>query len=406
VTRRGRLTLALGLATYVAAWAFGAQALYAPAVGLVLASLAALAWTQLLSRPLRLHRSVDRERPVEGDDVVIRVELETDGGVLPGSVVLHDPAGGLGERDVTVPRDGKRLRTAYRVRRVPRGRYRFSDAEVAIEDPFGLARREQPLADTGTLLVYPRLTRLASLFSERGLRSHGAGRVLLRRPTGFELHSVRDYQNGESLRRVHWPSTARRQQLMVKELEDTPRDEVLVVLDAQEGFTAGKRQDSSFDAQVRAAGSILWTHARRARNARLLVTSGAAAEMVSVRSYDRDWPRAMEILASAEQTGRRPLEAFIADETGVVGRASDLAVVTAALRPTLVEALIARAVSRQQVSIVYVDLPSFEGRRGAAVGMQGAMLRLESAGVPVAMLRRGDDLGAALGPTLEGVAHG
>jgi uncharacterized protein (DUF58 family) len=406
VTRRGRLTLALGLATYVAAWAFGAQALYAPAVGLVLASLAALAWTQLLSRPLRLHRSVDRERPVEGDDVVIRVELETDGGVLPGSVVLHDPAGGLGERDVTVPRDGKRLRTAYRVRRVPRGRYRFSDAEVAIEDPFGLARREQPLADTGTLLVYPRLTRLASLFSERGLRSHGAGRVLLRRPTGFELHSVRDYQNGESLRRVHWPSTARRQQLMVKELEDTPRDEVLVVLDAQEGFTAGKRQDSSFDAQVRAAGSILWTHARRARNARLLVTSGAAAEMVSVRSYDRDWPRAMEILASAEQTGRRPLEAFIADETGVVGRASDLAVVTAALRPTLVEALIARAVSRQQVSIVYVDLPSFEGRRGAAVGMQGAMLRLESAGVPVAILRRGDDLGAALGPTLEGVAHG
>jgi uncharacterized protein (DUF58 family) len=406
VTRRGRLTLALGLATYVAAWAFGAQALYAPAVGLVLASLAALAWTQLLSRPLRLHRSVDRERPVEGDDVVIRVELETDGGVLPGSVVLHDPAGGLGDRDVTVPRDGKRLRTAYRVRRVPRGRYRFSDAEVAIEDPFGLARREQPLADTGTLLVYPRLTRLASLFSERGLRSHGAGRVLLRRPTGFELHSVRDYQNGESLRRVHWPSTARRQQLMVKELEDTPRDEVLVVLDAQEGFTAGKRQDSSFDAQVRAAGSILWTHARRARNARLLVTSGAAAEMVSVRSYDRDWPRAMEILASAEQTGRRPLEAFIADETGVVGRASDLAVVTAALRPTLVEALIARAVSRQQVSIVYVDLPSFEGRRGAAVGMQGAMLRLESAGVPVAILRRGDDLGAALGPTLEGVAHG
>jgi uncharacterized protein (DUF58 family) len=406
VTRRGRLTLALGLATYLAAWAFGAQALYAPAVGLVLASLAALAWTQLLSRPLRLHRSVDRERPVEGDDVVIRVELETDGGVLPGSVVLHDPAGGLGERDVTVPRDGKRLRTAYRVRRVPRGRYRFSDAEVAIEDPFGLARREQPLADTGTLLVYPRLTRLASLFSERGLRTHGAGRVLLRRPTGFELHSVRDYQSGESLRRVHWPSTARRQQLMVKELEDTPRDEVLVVLDAQEGFAAGKRQDSSFDAQVRAAGSILWTHARRARNARLLVTSGAAAEMVSVRSYDRDWPRAMEMLASAEQTGRRPLEAFIADDTGVVGRASDLAVVTAALRPTLVEALIARAVSRQQVSVVYIDLPSFDGRRGGAVGTQGAMLRLESAGVPVAMLRRGDDLATALGPTLEGVAHG
>jgi uncharacterized protein (DUF58 family) len=406
MTDRGRLTLALGLGTYLAAWAFGAEALYAPAVGLVLVSLAALVWTRLLARPLRLHRSVDRDRPVEGDDVVVRVELEADGGVLPGSVTLHDPAGGLGERDVTVPRDGKRLRTAYRVSRVPRGRYRFTDAEVAIEDPFGLARREQPLPDTGTLLVYPRLTKLATLFSERGLRSHGAGRVLLRRSAGFELHSVREYQSGESLRRVHWPSTARRRQLMVKELEDAPRDEVVVVLDAQEGFSAGERPDSSFDAQVRAAGSILWTHARRARNARLVVTSRSGEETVSVRSYERDWPRAMEALASAEQDGRRAIESLVADDTGVSARASDLVVVTPALRPTLVEGLVARAAGRQQVSVVYVDLPSFERRQRRALGIDAAALRLEAAGVPVAVLRRGDDLGAVLGASLEGVALG
>jgi uncharacterized protein (DUF58 family) len=406
MTERGRLALALGFATYLAAWAFGAEALYAPAVGLVLAALAALAWTRLLARPLRLHRFVDRDRPVEGDDVVVRVELEADGGVLPGSVVLHDPAGGLGERDVTVPRDGKRLRTAYRVSKVPRGRYRFTDAEVAIEDPFGLSRREQSLPDTGTLLVYPRLTRLGSLFSERGLRSHGSGRVLLRRPAGFEIHSVREYQSGESLRRVHWPSTAHRRQLMVKELEDSPRDEVVVVLDAQAGFEAGERPDSSFDTQVRAAGSILWTHARRGRNGRLLVTSGAAAETIPVRSYERDWPRAMETLASAEQTGRRSVEAFVADETGTAARASDLVVVTPALRPTLVETLIARAVGRQRVSVVYVELPSFERRKRRAVGADGAALRLESSGIPVAVVRRGDDLSAVLGPTLEGAAHG
>jgi uncharacterized protein (DUF58 family) len=406
VTQRGRFTLALGLGTYLAAWAFGAEALYAPAVGLVLAAVAALAYTRLLARPLRLHRSIDHAKPTEGDDVMIRVELEADGGVLPASVTLHDPAGGLGERDVTVPRDGRRLRAAYRVTRVPRGRYRFTDAEVAIEDPFGLARREQPLPDTGTLLVYPRLAKLTSLFSERGMRAHGRGRMLLRRPAGFELHSVREYQRGESLRRVHWPSTARRQQLMVKELEDAPRDEVLVVLDAQGGLTTGKPPDSSFDAQVRAAGSILWTHARRARNARLLLTSGTAADVVSIRSYERDWPRAMEALASAEQTGRRPLEAFIAEESGVTARASDLAVVTSALSPALVEALIGRAVGRQEVSVVYVDLPSFEGRQRRAVGVDGAVLRLESAGVPVAVVRRGDEIGAVLGATFEGVAHG
>jgi uncharacterized protein (DUF58 family) len=406
LTSLGRATLALGLGTYLAAWAFGANALYAPAVGLVLAVVVALLWTRLLSRPLRLHRSVDRDQPVEGDDVAVHVELEPEGGgVLPGSVRLHDPAAGLGVRDVVVPRDGRRLQTVYRLERVPRGRYRFAGAEVAIEDPFGLARQRQQLPDAGTLIVYPRLTPLTTLFSEHGLRAHGGGRMLLRRPAGFDLHSVREYQDGESLRRVHWPSTARRQQLMVKELEDAPRDEVVVVLDAQAGFGAGARPDWSFDAQVRAAGSILWAHARRGRNGSLMVT-GAGAESVSVRSYERDWPRAMEALAAAEQDGRRPLEAFLDETAGPAAGASDLVAVTPALRPALVEALIARAVSRQLVSVVYVDLPSFERRDRRAAGVESAVLRLQAAGIPVAVVRRGDDLAQILAAIPDGAAVG
>jgi uncharacterized protein (DUF58 family) len=188
----------------------------------------------------------------------------------------------------------------------------------------------------------------------------------------------------------------------VKELEDAPRDEVVVVLDAQEGYGAGTPPDSSFDAQVRAAGSILWTHARRGRNVRLLVTGRSAADAVSVRSYERDWPRAMEALAAAEQDGRRPLEAFLGDEAGAAARASDLTVVTAALRPALVEALTARAVTLQRVSVVYVELPSYAANQRAAVGVDAAVLRLESAGIPVVRLRRGDELGGVLGATLEG----
>jgi uncharacterized protein (DUF58 family) len=204
---------------------------------------------------------------------------------------------------------------------------------------------------------------------------------------------------------VHWPSTARRQQLMVKELEDAPRDEVVVVLDAQAGFGAGNRPDWSFDVQVRAAGSIVLAHARRGRNASLIVTS-AAADSASVRSYERDWPRALEALAAAEQDGRRPLEAFLGETSGPAAGASDLVAVTAALRPALVEALIARAVSRQLVSVVYVDLPSFERRSRRAAGLESAVLRLEAAGIPVAVVRRGDDLAAILATTSEGAAVG
>jgi uncharacterized protein (DUF58 family) len=406
LTRRGRFALALGGGTYLGAWAFGAHVLYVPAVGVVLAVGAALIWTNALARPLFLHRELDRDRPVEGDDVVVRVELEADGGVVPATVILHEPVGKLGEQEVVVARDGRFLRAVYRLRRVPRGRYRFTGARAVVEDPFGLAQRVQPLADSSPLLVYPRLARLHVLFGERGLRAHGAGRMLLRRPAGFELHSVREYQSGESLRRVHWPSTARRRQLMVKELEDAPRDEVVVVLDAESGHGTGRPGASSFDAQVRAAGSLLWAHARRGRQARLIVTAGMADEAVSIRSYERDWPRALELLAAAEQNGRRPVEALLGEHAGGATHARDLAVVTAALRPAVVEALVARAASKQQVSVVYVDAPSFAGRRRAALGADAAVLRLETAGIPVAVLRRGDDLEAVLGGGEAGVAHG
>jgi uncharacterized protein (DUF58 family) len=147
VTTRGRFTLALGGGTYLAAWAFGAQVLYAPAVGLILAAGVALIWTNTLARPLRLHREVDKDRPLEGDDVVVRVELEADGGLVPASATVHEPAGRLGSREVVVSRDGRFLRSVYRLRRVPRGRYRFTGAEVVVEDPFGLARRVQPRED-------------------------------------------------------------------------------------------------------------------------------------------------------------------------------------------------------------------------------------------------------------------
>jgi uncharacterized protein (DUF58 family) len=406
LTRRGRLTLALGGGTYLGAWAFGAHTLYAPAVGLLLAVGIALIWTSALARPFRLHRHVDRNRPLEGDDVVVRVELETEGGVIPASAVLHDPAGRLGERDVVVNREGRFLRAVYRLTRVPRGRYRFTGARAVIEDPFGLARRVQPLEDSAPLLVYPRLARLNTLFAERGLRAHGAGRILLRRPAGFELHSVREYQSGESLRRVHWPSTARRQQLMVKELEDAPRDEIVVVLDAQAGHGAGPPGDSSFDAQVRAAGSLLWAHARRGRHARLVITSGVDGDAVSVRSYERDWPRALELLAAAEQSGRRPMEALLGDHGGAMAHARDLAVVTAAVRAPLVDALISRAAARQQVSVVLVDAPNFAEARRRPPGPDAGILRLEGAGIPVAVLRRGDDLEGVLSPAEAGIAHG
>src|SRR5262249_11556761 len=155
---------------------------------------------------------------------------------------------------------------------------------------------------------------------------------LLRRPTGFELHSVREYEQGESLRKVHWRSTARRGQLMVKELEDAPRDEVAVLLDAVE---------PAFDVAVRAAGSILGAHVRRNRRCALVVNSAVSdAQTIATES---DWRRALELLAAAEPHARTPPYALLQAPGGIVARSLELVVVTPRVDAPLVDRLVQRA---------------------------------------------------------------
>jgi uncharacterized protein (DUF58 family) len=273
--------------------------------------------------------------------------------------------------------------------RLPRGRYAFEDTTAVIEDPLGFDRVELPLPTPGALLVYPRLVELERLFSETGAAVRDGRRLLLRRPSGFDLHSVREYQQGESLRMVHWRSTAKRAQLMVKELEDSPRDEVAVVLDADPGAVVGE----SFETQVCAAGSVLMAHARRGRRS-VLVVNTPSREQQRIHSADGDWRSALDLLAAVEPVEGPPLAALLADESGAAARSLELAVVTSSLPARLVERLVERSLGHRDVSLVLVDSASFgdAGRQRIP-----ELLRLQAAGVAVAVVREGDDLAAVLG---------
>ena len=292
LTDRGRWILALGGGIYLAAWAFGSEALYPIALGLVLAVAAAALWVRYLRRPMQLRRKLGKGERLAGDDVTVSVELDEEGVVPSGALVLRERIARLGERETPLVRRHGRLRGRYTLRRVPRGRYPVEEASIVIEDPFGLERVSVDLPTGAAILVYPRLVELDRLFSESGARTPEGRRLLMRRPSGFDLHSVREYEQGESLRRVHWPSTAKRGQLMVKELEDSPRDESAVLLDADRSVVVGEPADSSFELAVRAAGSILKSHASRGRRAALLVNS-ARPTYQRVHSFDGEWHRAL-----------------------------------------------------------------------------------------------------------------
>jgi uncharacterized protein (DUF58 family) len=393
MTARGRAVLALGVVCWIAAVVFGSRALYPVAAGLVLAVPLALAWVRLSMRRPHVSRRWSSENLLEGDEVAVELELTRESGTPLPAVVAHERIGRLGDWEVELrPRGRGRHVGPYWLGSVARGRHLFAPVRLSLSDPFGLAEATLTVEEQQALVVYPRLVELERLFFDGGAGPNDGRRLLLRRPAGFELHSVRDHQQGESLRRVHWPSTARRGALMVKELEDSPRDEVAVLLDGDAAGVAGLSPDSSFDAAVRAAGSIVRAQMRRGRRC-VLALNTAGRETQGVTADGPEWQRALELLAAAEPDARTPAAALLDSGVGPAARSLELVVVTSRIEPALVDRLIERALSRRAVALVHVD-PS--GFAGAPRRPEPGLLRLQAAGVPVAVVQRGSDLAAAL----------
>jgi predicted Abi (CAAX) family protease len=194
---------------------------------------------------------------------------------------------------------------------------------------------------------------------------------------------------------------------MVKELEDAPRDETAVLLDGDAAAVVGLAPDNTFELQVQAAGSILKAHAARGRRAALIVNCASRAYQ-RVHSFDGDWLRALEMLAAVEPDGPTPVASMLADESGPAGRALELTVVTSSLTPRLAERLAQRVFQRHAATLVYIDPGSFAGTPAPQLdaGVAGQVLRLQRAGVPVAIVRRGDDLVSTLGAAPAGAAVG
>src|SRR5690348_7669288 len=186
MTARGRAALGLGILAYVAGWAFGSRPLDVVAVGLILTVLLAWLAVRLTARPVALRRTAPT-MPLEGDDVPIKVELELESALAPAGTTLVEEYERLGARRTQLRRDGRHLWARYVLHSVPRGRYRIEDAAVVVEDPFGLERREPRLTDAATLVVYPRLVELDRLFSESGANARDGRRLLMQRPSGYDL---------------------------------------------------------------------------------------------------------------------------------------------------------------------------------------------------------------------------
>ncbi len=136
-----------------------------------------------------------------------------------------------------------------------RGVFRLGPHSLHTGDPFGLFRLTLEDPRFESLLVYPRVAHLPALELPRGLAT---GQDRRRRPLTGSLRSasVRDYLPGDSLRFVHWPSTAHRGALTVTDLELEPSGDLWIVLDLERSVHQGEGEASTLETSIVLAASL------------------------------------------------------------------------------------------------------------------------------------------------------
>jgi uncharacterized protein (DUF58 family) len=378
-----RGALGLGLALTFAGWSLGSGALAIAGIGLVLGGAWGSGWSAIASRTVSVERLVERTTLVEGDDLLYEVRLRG-AGLLPGTFLLRERLGPAGEVEL-----GLRRRTPVSggLAASPRGRYAIGPARVIGVDPLGLGRLERSVPAGHTVIVVPRVPVVGTLFHDGG-RTGVEGRRALVGRGAVEPYGVREYEDGEPLRAVHWASSARRGRLMVRELQDLPDDEAVVLLDLDASGLAGPPGHTSIDEAVRVAAGIVRASAARGRRGALVV-AGRAAVRLPVTSLGRDWEDALTALAEVEPTTGACTADVLRGGGRVLGRGALTLVTTRGAEP-FAEALAARG----GASLVAVDAPTYAGAGPSPPAP--ALLRLAAHGLPVAVVRCGDDLAVAL----------
>ncbi|RJK96827.1 DUF58 domain-containing protein [Vallicoccus soli] len=422
LTTRGRAVLAAGAACAVAAVLVGQDDLLR--VGVLLLVLPLLsAWAVSRTRyRLSCAREVSPPRIAVEQEGRVLLRLDNLSRLPTGLLLVEDTVpGALGARprfvlDRVEPQ-GRRA-VAYAVRAAARGRYAVGPLRLRLADPFGLCELRRSFTARDGVTVTPVVTPLPRTGLGGEWSGSGTSRARSLAAAGDDDVTTREYRHGDPLHRVHWRSTARYGELVVRREEQPWQARASVLLDARARAHRGSGSlpsTSSLEAAVSAAASVGVHLARAGYQLRVATQDGplvggghglpGSSDVAAVEAEGL----LLDALAVLSPGGGPGLGALLP----ALGGASDalLVAVLGALEPHEAGELARRHAGRGAAVAVLLDVETWSERAPARpparpvaapddpVGRTAALLAAE--GWRVLRLGRGDDL-AALWPLAAG----
>lgn len=351
------------MAATAAALPIGGRLLGAPELYVLGATLAALlvgtvAYLTLSRLNIDVSRELHPPRVHAGSPSRVELCVRNDGRRRSPVLAIRDAVSGTRGANLLVPplESGGSARAAYRLPTERRGLLTVGPLEVSLSDPFGLTSITMQASGVQELIVYPHLDDIAPVPQTTGNDPMaGAEHPNALGRNGEDFYALRRYVVGDDLRRVHWPSTARHDELMVRQDELPWQGRATVLLDARASTTDAV----SLELVISATASIIHAGAARQDLVRLAATdgydSGFAAGQAHVEGI-------LEHLARLEATNdvgfRAVIDRLVRTSTG-----GALVLVTAGAPPADVEQVIRLRQRFGSVTVVKFD-PSTHGATG------------------------------------------
>jgi len=295
-----------------------------------------------------------------------------------------------------------------------RGVFTLGPITVVSADPLGLIRLARIFPVTKQLVVYPATFPLPYFELRTGELSGGEA---VRRRTHHittNVVGVRDYLPGDSFNRIHWPTTAHVGRLMVKEFELDPLSDVWLFLDMHGNVQAGtpwsqamlerwgpaliwadrgvvKLEPTTEEYGIAVAASLA-KHLLANRRAVGLVAYARKRYILHPERSERQLIKILETLAMIEADGRIPFEEVLAAEALALERNSTVVAITPSWGLNWARMLHRIKVRGLEVLAVLIAAETF----GSTPGYADALAELQAGGIPVIVLKKGDEISTAL----------
>lgn len=327
-------------------------------------------------KSVQIQRRLGKVKGFAGDYVLVEVRVKNTSLNRISAIEIYDAYPEvfelvLGENFITAQLTSKKAITfAYIVQIPVRGKFYIGPTKVIVHDSQGFFSNEAVLADLTEILVYPSyedIKKLQMMGDKRKLGNlFGAHKTKIK-GSGTDFFGIRQFQPGDPLKNVHWPSVAKTgdiEKLMVREFESEQNIRVVIMLDASASMGAGLPRNTKLEYSIRSAVMMAYLALEKKDTVGLCIYDDEVRQFLEPSGSQAFMFQFLETLANVTPNGQGNLGTAVDYLLPRLNKASYIVLLTDMERPRdeIIGAIQKLRAHKHRIFIISPFGPSFETR--------------------------------------------